>query len=41
LLALFFTVGFYAIFAGIAMIALSFRLKSLAGSHQPHQHAAA
>jgi len=41
LLALVFTVGFYAVFAGIAMIALSFRLKSLAGSHQPSQHAAA
>jgi uncharacterized membrane protein HdeD (DUF308 family) len=41
LLALVFTVGFYAVFAGIAMIALAFRLKGVAGSHPAHHPAAA
>jgi len=40
LLALVYTVGFYAIFAGISLIALAFRLKGMAGSEARH-HAAA
>jgi uncharacterized membrane protein HdeD (DUF308 family) len=41
LLALVYTVGFYAIFAGISLIGLAFRLKGMASSHEARHHAAA
>jgi uncharacterized membrane protein HdeD (DUF308 family) len=41
LLALVFTIGYYAIFAGISLIALAFRLKGMAGNLETHRHAAA
>ncbi len=40
-LALVYTIGFYAIFAGVALIALAFRLKGLAGTIETHRHAPA
>lgn len=41
ILALVYTIGFYAIFAGIALIALAFRLKGLAGNFSTTRHAQA
>jgi uncharacterized membrane protein HdeD (DUF308 family) len=41
LLALVYTIGFYAIFAGISLISLAFRLKGVAGSSEARHHAAA
>jgi uncharacterized membrane protein HdeD (DUF308 family) len=41
LLALVYTVGFYAIFAGISLIALAFRLRGMAGNPQARHHATA
>lgn len=39
LLALVYTIGFYAIFAGMTLIVLAFRLKSLAGNLSTTRHA--
>jgi uncharacterized membrane protein HdeD (DUF308 family) len=41
LLSLVYTIGFYALFAGISLIALAFRIKGLAGSPASREHARA